>query len=68
MKFNDKIKERIRIVEFKNLYYKNILYDNDPTKLYNDGQVINILDYSTDSAGFFKNGYIKIFRAMVEGL
>jgi len=68
IKFNDKIKERIRIVEFKNLYYKNILYDNDPTKLYNDGQVINILDYSTDSAGFFKNGYIKIFRAMVEGL
>ena len=67
-KFNEKVKERIRVVGFHNLYYKNILYDNDPTKLVNNGYVINILDYSTDSAGFFKNGYNIIFRAMVQGL
>ena len=50
------------------MYYKNILYDNDPTKIDNNGFVINILDYSTDSEGFFKNGYNIIFRAMVEGI
>jgi hypothetical protein len=67
-KFNEKVKERIAIVGFKNMYYKNILYDNDPTKIDNNGFVINILDYSTDSEGFFKNGYNIIFKAMVEGL
>ena len=67
-KFNEKVKERITIVGFKNMYYKNILYDNDPTKIENNGFVINILDYSTDSEGFFKNGYNIIFRAMVEGI
>jgi hypothetical protein len=66
--FNKKVEKRIEIVGFTNLYYKNILYNNDPSQIVVDNEVINIFDYSTDSAGFFKNGYIKIFKALVEGL
>ena len=66
--FNKNCKNRIELVGFPNLYYKNILNNNNPSQIVVDKNVINILDYSTDNAGFFKNGYIKIFKAMVEGL
>ena len=66
--FNKKVENRIEIVGFSNLHYKNILYNNNPSQIVVDNEVINIFDYSTDSAGFFKNGYIKIFKALVEGL
>ena len=66
--FNKKVEKRIEIVGFTNLHYKNILYNNNPSQIVVNNEVIDIFDYSTDSTGFFKNGYIKIFQALVEGL
>ena len=66
--FNKKVESRIEIVGFQNLHYKNILNNNNPSQIVVNNEVIDIFNYSTDSAGFFKNGYIKIFKAIVEGL
>lgn len=66
--FNKNCEKRIEIVGFTNLHYKNILNNNDPSQIVVNNEVIDILDYSTDNFGFFKNGYIRIFKAMVEGL
>ncbi len=66
--FNTKMETRITAVEFPNLKYKNILNENETTQIIVDGKVVDIITYSTDGLGFFKNGYIKIFNAMVEGL
>ena len=66
--FNMKIENRIKLAEFTNLKYKDILKDYDPTQLVLHNEVIDLNNYSSDGIGFFKNGYYKIFPAMVEGL
>ena len=66
--FNKRVEKRIKIVGFKNLHYKDILNNNDPSQIIVNNELIHIFDYSTDSVGFFRNGYIRIFKAMVEGL
>ena len=66
--FNALLDNRITNLEFPNLKYKNILYDNDPTKIVLDGEPVDILKYSTDGEGFYRNGLTRIFNSMVEGL
>lgn len=66
--FNAYIKNRILEVEFENLKYKNILKGEDPTQIMIDDEPIDILKYSTDGKGFYRNGLTRIFKAMVEGL
>ena len=66
--FNAYIKNRILEVEFDNLKYKNILKGEDPTQIMIDDEPVDILKYSTDGIGFYRNGLTRIFKAMVEGL
>ena len=66
--FNMKIENRIKLAEFTNLKYKDILKDYDPTQLILNDEAIDLNNYSSDGIGFFNSGYNKIFQAMVEGL
>ena len=66
--FNAYIKNRILEVEFENLKYKNILKGEDPTQIMIDNEPVDILKYSTDGKGFYRNGLTRIFKAMVERL
>ena len=66
--FNKLLDIRITNLEFPNLKFKNILYEDDPTKVVINGEPVDILKYSTDGTGFFRNGLTRIFNAMVEGL
>ena len=54
-----------------NLKYKNILQNNDPTKIVVGGKVALTVDASTTDAyglHYKTNGYKAIFNAMVSGL
>ena len=66
--FNAKMENRIKIVEFTNLKYKSILFNENPCQIMVDGKVVDILNYASEGTGFFKNGYVKLFRALVEDL
>jgi hypothetical protein len=66
--FNKLLDIRITNLEFPNLKSKNILYEDDPTKVAINGEPVDIFKYSTDGTGFFRNGLTRIFNAMVEGL
>ena len=66
--FNAKMENRIEIAEFTNLKFKSILFNENPCQIMVDGKVVNILNYTSEKIGFFKSGYVKIFRALVEGL
>ena len=68
IEFNKIIQNRILEVEFSNLKYKDILYNEDPTKIVLDGKPVDLFKYSTDGKGFFRTGLTKIFQAFVEGL
>lgn len=68
IEFNNKMKLKIEIVEFSNLKYKDILYNNNPRQISLDNKAIDILNYISEGSFFFKSGYIKIFKAMIEGL
>ena len=46
--------------------YKSILNEDDPTQIIVDGKPVNIINYVSEGIGFFKTGYTKIFKAMVE--
>ena len=66
--FNKLLDIRIKNLEFPNLKYKNILYEDDPTKVAINGEPVDIFKFSTDGTGFYRNGLTRIFNAMVEGL
>ena len=66
--FNTRLENRIEIAEFRNLKYKSILNKGDPTQIMVNGEPVDILNYASESYLFFKAGYEKIFRAMVEWL
>ena len=66
--FNHKTEDRIEMFGFTNLKYRNILNEDNPTQIIVDGKPVNILLYVTENIYFFKNGYIKLFDAMIEGL
>ena len=66
--FNQRMKSRIEIVEFPNVKYRSILHDENPTQIIVDGKVVEILNYASEGTGFFKTGYTKFFRALVENL
>ena len=48
--------------------YKSILNEDDPTQIIVDGEPVDIINYASEGIGFFKTGYVKIFKAMVEWL
>ena len=66
--FNKKVETRIEVVEFPNMKYKSILNEDDPTQIIVDGEPVDIINYVSEGIGFFKTGYAKIFKAMVEWL
>ena len=66
--FNKRVETRIEVVEFPNMEYKSILNEDDPTQIIVDGEPVDIINYVSEGIGFFKTGYAKIFKAMVEWL
>ena len=66
--YNRDLKNQIEIFELSNLKYKSILYDENPTLIFVDNRVVDILEYTSEGSGFSKEGYAYIFKAMVEGL
>ena len=56
------------MVGFENLKFKDILKDENPSVIMVGDQEIDITLFFSEGNLFFKNGYVKIFSAMVEGL
>ena len=65
--FNNNIKSSINKSGISKLYYKDILNNNNPIQIISSGKVVNINDYSTDGLHYNKDGYYKLFYAMVNG-
>ena len=68
IEFNTNIKNHIEVVGFDNLKFKDILKDDNPNVIMVGDQEIDITLFFSEGNLFFKNGYVKIFSAMVEGL
>ena len=68
IEFNKNIKNHIEVVGFENLKFKDILKDENPSVIMVGDQEIDITLFFSEGNLFFKNGYVKIFCAMVEGL
>lgn len=68
IEFNKNIKNHIEVVGFENLKFKDILKDENPSVIMVGDQEIDITLFFSEGNLFFKNGYVKIFSAMVEGL
>jgi hypothetical protein len=69
--FNSKLNSIVKASGLSNLKYKNILQNNDPTKIVVGGKVALTVDASTTDAyglHYKTNGYKAIFNAMVSGL
>ena len=66
--FNKLMENRLIDLEFANFKYKNILSEGDPTQIILDGKPFDILKFTTDGMGFYRNGLTRIFNSMVEGL
>ena len=69
--FNSKLKSIVKSSGLSNLKYKNILQNNDPTKIVVGGSVALTVDASTTDAygvHYKTNGYKAIFNAMVSGI
>lgn len=66
--FNEKMRARIIAAEFPNFEYLDILKDDDPTKIILEGEEVNILNYNSNGISYFRAGYNKIFKALVEAL
>jgi hypothetical protein len=69
--FNSKMNSLVKSSGLSNLKYKNILQNNDPTKIVANGKVVLTVDASTTDAyglHYKTNGYKAIFNAMVSGL
>ena len=68
IEFNNKMKSRLEIIDFSNMKYKDLLYNNNPLQIVVDNEIVDILNYASEYPNFYKSGYKKIFKAMVEGL
>ena len=68
IEFNTNIKNHIEVVGFDNLKFKDILKEDNPSVIMVGDQEIDITLFFSEGNLFFKNGYSKIFSAMVEGL
>jgi hypothetical protein len=69
--FNSKLNSMVKSSGLSNLKYKNILQNNDPTKVAVNGKVVLTVDASTTDAyglHYKTSGYKAIFNAMVSGL
>ena len=68
IEFNTNIKNHIEVVGFDNLKFKDILKEDNPSVIMVGDQEIDITLFFSEGNLFFKNGYARIFSAMVEGL
>jgi len=63
--FNDNLKSRISKSGISNLSYLDILKSNNPTQIVSAGNTVDLNSYSTDGLHYNKDGYSKLFAAMV---
>ena len=72
-RFNSNLKSKVSYSGLSNLKFKNILYNENPTQIYNSSSgkiTFKVTDGTTDSYGihYFADGYREIFYAMVAGI
>ena len=69
--FNSNLKTMIKNAKINNLQYKSILRNDDPTNIFNNGNIVlNVNAATTDAYGlhYKTDGYRAIFNAMISGL
>ena len=66
--FNQNLENEINKMELKNFKYKSILYNEDPLILDIKGKEVEMNNYFSSEYTLMKNGLIKLFEAMTQGL
>ena len=66
--FNQNLENEINKMELKNFKYKSILYNEDPLMLDINGEVVDMNNYFSSEYSLKKDGLIKLFKAMTQGL
>ena len=66
--FNQNLENEINKMELKNFKYKSILYNEDPLIVDINGEAVDMDNYFSSEYTLKKNGLIKLFEAMTQGL